>query len=301
MFKDRILFTGAYFKHRSDNQLVATSVSPQTGFFSFPQNFPGVIETKGYELELTTKNIQSNFTWNTYFTFSKSNNKLVAYPAIATSTYKNTYVVGQSLSIIQGYKFAGLNTTGVPTYTYANGTVGISPGLADRVILGNKDPMYGSISNEFGYKGFTFSFFVRYDRNVGTAAYYPNNVVGSYSNGNGNRTTFVLGRWQKPGDEANTNIPRFTTNTNLYNISTYLNSDALVTTRNIVRLSNAALAFNLPSAFVSKLKMSRVQVYTNAQNLFVFDKYRKYELDPQTGNNYLPPLRTIVFGINASF
>ncbi|MGF7080394.1 SusC/RagA family TonB-linked outer membrane protein [Mucilaginibacter sp. UYCu711] len=295
---DRILLSGTYFRNRSGNQLVSNNVSTQTGFFNYPANFPGLVQNKGYELELNTKNIAGAFTWNTSFNFSKSDNKLVEYPDFASSAYTFRYALGESLNVIKAYQLAGLNAKGLPIYKLANGTTGEFPGNDDRIIAGAADPMYGGISNEFSYKGFTFSFFIRYERQVGVPAYYPNNNVGGSSTANW--STFVLGRWQKPGDEANTIIPRFTRNF-AYQSFYYLSADQLIQTRHIFRLSNAALAYTLPAAFSSKLKMKRVQLYVNGQNLYVFDQHRAYELDPLTGNQSLPPLRTIIFGMNASF
>lgn len=298
-FKDRILLTGAFYQNRSGNQLVLNNVSTQTGFFYYQYNFPGVVQTRGFEIELTTKNIKGPFNWTTNLNFSRSNNKLISYPDFASSNYTFRLAIGQSLNVIKGYQLAGLNASGVPVYTLANGTVSASPNQNfDRVILGDKDPMYGGITNNLSYKGFNFSFFFRYDRFRGTPAYYPRGTVGSL---NSNFSTFVLDRWQKPGDEANTIIPRFTTNGGLYSATNYLGSDQLTVNRSIVRLSNASLGYNLPAPIVSKLKMHQIQLYVNGQNLYVFDKHKDYELDPQTGNTSLPPLRVILFGINASF
>ena len=127
----------------------------------------------------------------------------------------------------------------------------------------------------------------------------PSSVIGGV---NKNYSTIVLGnRWQNPGDEAFTSVPRFSTNTGLYNTVYYVGSEQNLTTRNIFRLSNASIGYTIPSSVIKVLKLSKLQFYVNGQNLYTLDKYRKYELDPLTGNTSLPPLRTIVFGINATF
>ena len=293
LFKDRIFLTATYFRNRTNKELIQYPLSTQSGFYSYAANSPAVVQNQGLELELTSHNLQGNLTWNTSFNLTKSNNKLLSYPNFANSYYAYQYAIGQSLNLIKAYKLTGLDKNGKPVFADVNGDGRVDQN--DRVIVGNNDPFYGGIKNDFGYKGFNFSFFIQYNRNRGTIAYLPNNAAGRR---NYNVTTYSMGRWQNPGDEANTIIPAFTTG---YQNYTYPSSDQLVTTRNIFRLSNASLSYVIPTDIVKNLKMSRLQVYVNGQNLYVWDKYKAYELDPQTGSVGLPPLRTIVFGINATF
>lgn len=298
-FNDRVLFSGAYFRNRTKDLLVQTSVSGQTGYFFYTDNFGGVVQNKGYEFELSTKNIQGAFSWNTSLNYSKSDNLLVSYPNFANSGLTFRLNVGSSLNVVKAYRLAGLNAKGVPVYNLANGTTGANPGNNDRAIIGDTDPRHGGISNDFSYKGFNFNFFVSYERQFGVPQYIQQNLVGQSQTSNYN--TYVLGRWQKPGDEANTIIPRFTNSFSAYESFYYFSSDRLYKNRHIFRLSNASLGYTLPSSIISKVKLSRAQVYVNGQNLYVFDKHKDKELNPLTGNSSLPPLRTIVFGINASF
>jgi len=301
---DRILINAAYFRNRSGDQLLSTPISPQAGFFTYPANFPGVVQNQGTEFEVSTRNNTGKFTWNTSFNISVLDNKLISYPDFDKSNLIFRLALNQSLNVVKGTKFNGLNAAGVPTYLYGNGTTGTaSPAniatSADRSVLGDKDPLYGGISNDFSYKGFTFGFFINFSRNRGTPAYYPNNIVGG---SNKNWTTYVLNAWHQPGDEAHTDIPRYTKGFTAYDTNALFNTDHYVyQTWYVIRLSNAALSYNIPSQIISKLDMTRVQLFVNAQNLFVVDPNSKWEFDPQTGNTSLPPLRTIMFGINASF
>src|SRR5690606_19641740 len=48
-----------------------------------------------------------------------------------------------------------------------------------------------------------------------------------------------------------------------------------------VRIQNLRLAYAVPSSLTQKVKISRMQVYTNVQNLATFTKYKG--LDPQIG------------------
>ena len=73
---------------------------------------------------------------------------------------------------------------------------------------------------------------------------------------------------------------------------------------NFLRLKNVTLSYNLPSALVSKAKMSNVRVYFNASNLFTIAKNKEY--DPEVNSYYtrgweIPLGKTYTFGIELSF
>jgi TonB-linked SusC/RagA family outer membrane protein len=295
--KDRILVSAAYFRDRSSNQLVSYQISAQTGFTSYVANFPATVQNTGWEFDVTTRNVSTaNFQWNTNLNFTKTSNKLVAFPNIAASSYSQTYVVGQSLNLLQAYVFKGLSNTGVPIIADLNKDGQITS--ADRVLAGNDDPRYGGIGNNFTYKNFKLSFFIQYTRYRGYSNFYPQATPGRYDN---NFSTYVLGRWQQPGDEATTVIPRFTSLNSTYDVFANDATVQSIITSNVFRLSNASIAYNVPGAWVKKLKLSNLEIYVNGQNLYTLDKYAKWRLDPGTGNSALPPLRTIAFGLNVTF
>ncbi len=294
-WKDRIFLSAAYYRNSSGNQLINYLISPQTGFTYYVANFPATVVNQGYELELTTHNLQGPFTWSTTFNLSKTKNTLESYPGLATSSYSNTYVVGQSINLIKAYQLTALGTTGLPVYKDLDKDNSIT--VKDRITDGNKDQFFGGMGNDFSLKGFSASFFVQYTRYRGTLAYLPNNSPGVIDQ---NFSTYVLGRWRNQGDEAHTHIPRFTTSTGAYSVSNYNSSTAAIGTRNVFRLSNAVISYTLPEKMTRHISISRLQTYVKGQNLYTFDKNRKYELDPVTGNQSLPLLRTIVFGFNAT-
>ncbi|HSZ32369.1 MAG TPA: hypothetical protein VK772_03615, partial [Puia sp.] len=100
MLKDRILFTGSFYRNRSSNQLVGYPLPLITGGSSVQSNLPAVVQNSGLEIELNTNNIKTkNFTWNSSLTLSIPRNKLLSYPNLDQSAYANTYVVGKSLFI----------------------------------------------------------------------------------------------------------------------------------------------------------------------------------------------------------
>ena len=220
---------------------------------------------------------------------------MTSFPGIESTSYYNTYIVDQPITLVQGYKFVGLNDKGVPVFNDFNNDNSI--GSADRTLLGNNDPITAGMTNEFSYRNFSFSFLIDYNRFNGFGKSTPANVPGFLAY---NQTTKVLGRWVDAGDESFTDIPRFTRTT-----STYLNRNLTASSYNyqkidIYRLRNLSLSYNVPNQIARKVKMSRAQIYFHAQNVWVSGR-NSYTLDPETGNSFTPPLQTFTFGFNCSF
>ena len=67
-----------------------------------------------------------------------------------------------------------------------------------------------------------------------------------------------------------------------------------------LRLRDLELGYNLPSNWLTKLRIQALRVYTNVNALFSIDNMKKYDLDPEiaTGSGLvMPQTRTYNFGI----
>lgn len=105
-----------------------------------------------------------------------------------------------------------------------------------------------------------------------------------------------------------TNMPRFD---NGYENHNHYMSNRWIEDGTYVRIQNVKLAYTLPRSITSKAKISRLQVYTNIQNLATFTKYKG--LDPQIGAfnqsslqqnvdmGRYPSPRVYTFGVNVDF
>jgi TonB-linked SusC/RagA family outer membrane protein len=307
-FKDKINFSAIYFQNRSGNQLVQYSLPAQTGFSSLAAyNSPAVVQNTGIEFLLSSKNIESaNFTWNTRFTITIPKNKLIEFPGLANSPYSNTLIIGKSLSEITAYQYLGVNpTTGLFQFSGANGPTS-SPAFTDRKDLGNMDPKYyGGFYNSFKYKAFTLDVFFEGRKQHGISpefSVYANNPPGAAAGTNyNNEPTFVLNRWQQPGN--NTIFQQFTATPGsaAYNaIQYYLQSNAGATDASFIKLRTVALFYDVPKALFKKWDMLNCKIFIKGQNLLTITKYKG--ADPETQNLFtLPPLRTITCGIQINF
>jgi hypothetical protein len=174
--------------------------------------------------------------------------------------------------------------------------------------VGSPEPDYvGGLTNTFNYAGFDLQFMFQF--------VYGNKIYrhgGQWQSSNGwnrdNQTIDQLDAWKNPGDI--TDVPRadWDVNNGTRTSSRYL-EDA-----SYLRLKTASFGYNLPTAFVSRMKLSSARVYVQAVNLLTWTKYKG--MDPevsyqgtgrtQTNLNIIqgvdfyttPQARTITFGIN---
>jgi len=300
-FKDRILLSTDFYYNRSSNQLINYTLPYQTGFTGVVENFPATVQNNGLELVLNTKNIVSDsFSWSSMFSITVPQNKLIAFPGLATSSYANIYAIGQPLSIIKGLQYEGVNSqTGVMQFKDQNGDGVIN--TSDLVPIGNLDPkFYGGFQNTLRYKNWALSIFFEFRKELGR-----NYLASVYASGNGyvpgffaNEPVTILSRWQKPGDI--TNIPQFTqssssaTYASEQTFANYANSGEY-SDASFIRLKNLSLGYNLPSNWLRKYHISGSRLYIQGQNLLTITNY--LGSDPETQNlNSLPPLKTLTIG-----
>nr|MBP7473339.1 hypothetical protein [Prevotella sp.] len=87
-------------------------------------------------------------------------------------------------------------------------------------------------------------------------------------------------------------------------------SDQYVEDGSFVRLKNLTLGYNVPDAFVKRLGLSALRLYTSATNLLTFTSYSGYDpevtstentINQGTDSGVYPVARTYNFGITIKF
>lgn len=304
LLNDRIHAGATWYRNRSSNQLIFYSLPIQTGFNGVTTNFSALIENAGWELQLASTNVKTQrFTWTSNVNLTIPSNKLVEFPGLATSSYAGLYVVGQPISVLNKFKFAGINdTTGLFQYYTAKGTISSSPSAnptalgGDLQPIGNLDPkFYGGLRNSFSYKGFQLDIFLQFVKQMGTnymQQIYSNGIPGAAVN----QPVTILSHWQKTGDAASVVFQKLSQNSSTQTAAAaFINSDAAYSDASYIRCKTISLSYGLPEIFLRKAKISSCRLYLTAANLFTISKY---EGDPETRSYFgVPPLKTIVAGI----
>ncbi|HEY0177005.1 MAG TPA: SusC/RagA family TonB-linked outer membrane protein [Pedobacter sp.] len=296
--KGRISLTSNYYRNRTSGILNGSLLSAVTGFTSIQQNLPAIVQNKGFDLSVTTSNINTaNFEWSSTILFTRERNKLLSYPNLNSSSYANTYIVGEPINLLRLYKFAGVNSqTGVYQFYAANGSIVTNPATADRTATIDINPdFYGSLQNRFRYKQFTLDFLFRFVKQKGRNAFGQMGALPAGLAANTNYSTIILDRWQKPGDIAD--IQRYGTVFTLFTSQGYATqSDHAYGDASYIRLQNLSLAYQFTSPLLKKMHLQNLQLYIQGDNLLTISKYGAIDPENQSYSS-LPPLRTITTGL----
>lgn len=298
--RDRIRFEASAYQNRSSNQLLSIQLPFISGFPSIQQNLSAVVQNSGLELELSTVNIQTrHFTWTSSLNLTLSRNKflsaepsapqyikdMVGYPV---GSYRNLFYHYTGVNIITGYyEFA--DKDGKPTQTPSSAT-------DQRTFVDATPRYYGGLLNSLQYKGLQLDFLFRFAKKTTALPRFeqPGSFSGFAQNGT-NQPVSVLQRWREPGDVSQ--VQRFTT-LDAPGTTAFYQSDAQFGDGSFVRLQNVSLSWQAPDQWKKLLGLQQLRVFAQGQNLFVITDYPG--LDPEGVFTSLPPLRTIVLGVQVS-
>lgn len=158
---------------------------------------------------------------------------------------------------------------------------------ADKQVIGSPYPKltYGFSVNAT-YKDF--------DANIGFNGSYGNQVLDGQDyylfnmEGSGNQYSIVNDRYrseEQPGNGQVYRAARGGTQSNSTRLSTFYLQDG-----SYLRCANITLGYNLPTALVSKARVSGLRLYVNVNNAFTITKYKGYnpEVDYNNGANLTP-------------
>lgn len=342
--QNRLNITADFFIKNTKDLLLAQNLAYITGYSSQMQNI-GKIQNRGIELAVNSINIQKrNFSWNTDFNISFIRNELKALSSGANyaEAYSNfdrsnftqsdyRAIVGQSLGLIYGYEFDGIYqvsdfytsaTTGqqilkpgITNNTRYEG--GAAPGVvkykdqngdgvitsADRTVIGNAMPKwFGGITNTFNFKGVDFSFMLQFS--YGNDVYNATRLFATTSQDQRyNMLAEVADRWTI--NNASNRVP---------STKGYVKGDVysrFVEDGSFLRMKNMTLGYSLPKKWINKMHISKLRVYTTAQNLFCISGYSGYDPEVSTASSNpmtpgldwgaYPKSRVFTFGLDVQF
>ncbi len=299
-FKDRMMLSASWHRNRSSNQLVGYALPATTGFASIQANLPATVENKGWELEIFTRQFQTNdFEWNTSINMTFPTNTLIAFPDIEQSSYANTYRVGESLNSALLYHSLGVNPqSGLFEVEDVNQDGRYD--FNDRQVikdLGRK--FYGGLNNNFTYKNIGINFFFEFVKQDGRNELAMYQAPGLNPI---NQPITILDRWRQEGDVAYMQQSSVSYSANTVYTQTAV-SDRAISDASFIRLKTLSLSYKIPSTYIEKAGLMACKLFLHGQNLFTITGYKG--LDPQSARSgsltYLPPLRTITAGLQLTF
>jgi TonB-linked SusC/RagA family outer membrane protein len=297
-----------YYKKTSD-LLLNVNIPSTTGYTTVTRNL-GNMENKGVEIGINaTAFATKNFRWIIAANAAYNENKVLDIGGqIIEGGFGLTQraVEGKPIGEFYGQKFIGVDPqTGDAQFLGEDGKPTTDFDNAARVTLGNSNPDWtGGLTNTFTYKNFDLSFFFMFVN--GNKVYNAAGVYQSdgFYNGFDNQTTDIMNAWQKPGDK--TEVPRI----GYFYATGYQYSSRYLFDGSYIRLKNATLGYNLPSAFAQRIHINSARIYIAGYNLLTSTKYPgDPEVNTETianiggGQDFytIPQAKTFALGLNIKF
>ncbi len=315
LFNARFLGTLEYYKKNGLDLVEQVTGLPQMGPGAVNKN-AGKTVTNGVDASITAKILAKPFNWNVTVIGNLLKNKVVyavrqptASSIVSIDPLNPLYIAGKPLYGLFSYKWAGLDPKNGEPQGYLRGEVSkdyngiIRNFFPDSLNFhGSTIPtFFGSIRNDFFFKGFNLSFNIVYK--LGYYFRKPALNLGYSEILNSGMNANFAKRWKSPGDESKTDIPSVSHPSNPDRTWFYRFSDVLVEKGDHFRLQDIRLGYLVPTSKNSGAQ--RLELYCYINNLGVIWRANKEKLDPDTyirpSGNYLPEPVSVSFGLQTNF
>lgn len=304
LFNNRLRGTIEYFDRSSKDLLFDRELAPSLGFSSIQQNI-GKIKNYGWEFTVEGYPIKTeDWAWKLGVNITTYKNKIVNLPTAEMYSGTKKWIKGGSVYDFYLQEWAGVNPeTGKPRWygTDVNGNRYITENYSDlkdkdRVKSGNSLPkVSGGFQTELTYKN--WQLMANFSYGIGGKIYNSDKLSLMKQNGGGTAwSTDMLDRWTP--ENTDSDVARLTTAT----ANSWTNSSTrFLVDRSYLKLKTLSIAYNLPKAWMQKVKLGDASVYFQAENLFTVTKQQG--LDPEQtfdGTTYYryPAMKTISVGLN---
>lgn len=305
---NRLSLTAEFFNKHTKDLLLNMPKATSSGFDAYPANI-GSMRNMGLDVTVTVDILKnSDLKWTLIAMGSHIRNKILKLadkPEIISGS--NIFKEGETVNSFYLPISAGVDPlTGNQLYWVDHDknsnivskykTDDVTLTANSREIVGNRIPdLYGSITNDFSYKGIDFSILTTYS----IGGEMLDGVYGSMMNVGYKGYVWhknALRRWQQPGDI--TDIPKIMWDQQLR-----------VTDKDLINASyfaikNITLGYTFPKDWLTKIKMDNIRVYATANNLALFSHLKgmdpQYNFTGTVGYTYTPS-RTYSIGIDIKF
>jgi hypothetical protein len=315
--KKNILSGSVEFYAKNGTDLYGNALYDYTAWGYTNELTRNVADMKGYgiDVNLNSKIMDRTFKWGAAILFNYNINKTTKYESVAAGRVNSILggggsispVVGKPLYAIAAYKWGGLDASGNPQ-GYVNGQLSTDyvaikneagiRGIAGNIkYIGSTSPEYfGSLINEFAYKGLTISASLNYKFGY----YFRKPVFSSAGLVNGIGHSDYTKRWQHQGDETKTTVPAFVYPIDANRDNFYALAEINVLKADHVRLQYINLSYSFEQIVKNVKFFKQMQVYVNAANLGILWRANKESIDPEYPYA-IRPTKSIAFGLRTGF
>jgi TonB-linked SusC/RagA family outer membrane protein len=298
---NRIGIDIAYYRRRSDGQILDIDIAPSAGALTRSINF-GKIENKGIELAVNLTPFRGDgFNWDLTYTFARNRNEVLDLPQgvdrYLLSSFRDMKFVaikGQPLGVIEGIG-PKLSPDGK---IIVNANNGLYVDSQTDIRYGNtqRDFVMGLV-NTFSYKGLSLGFNMDYRKG---GVMYSNTSELTNFVGNAWRTTyndrrpFIVPNSVNEIDEGGGKFSYVENTTPVdyanYNAYWYISSNKgfaygqNIIKRDFFKLRELTLSYALPSRYAQVIRAQQAQITFFGRNLWIWTPDDNLFIDPEIAN-----------------
>ncbi|MBB2953808.1 SusC/RagA family TonB-linked outer membrane protein [Sphingobacterium sp. JUb56] len=314
LWGNRITLALDLYRKKAKDLLGNRVLDPSTGVTSaFKLNYAGM-ETQGFDIQLSSKNIKGVFNWDTDLLLNYTTNKITNFkniPITNIAEYINNPppMNGKSLDNIYAYRWNGLNSmTGYPiVYIDDKETtdyIAYINQLAfdDLIEVGSTVPkLFSSLRNTWSWKGWQLSTLLSFK----SGFVFRRSSIGSGQE-YGSTPYYHMDyfkRWTQSGDEHFTNVPAWSkTTSSSTGWTLYRDSEALITNGASIRMQDIQASYLLPLKWgQAKMLKADLKIFLGIRNVGILWRANKQAIDPDFPKASYPLPRFMNVGVNLNF
>lgn len=275
-FNNRINGAVDIYQRDAKDLIMRRQIPSTTGWTSIWDNI-GKVRNSGIEVSLNTVNFQGkDFGWETNITFTKNNNKIQELYNGKQDDVANAWFIGHPLDVNYDYKFIGIWQTDeadeAAKYGQTPGQVRVEDvdnngviNAKDKQILGQRSPKWiGSITNTWRYKDFDLSVYIYTQQGAQIKDYF----MQSFMTYEGNYKQVNVNYWT-PTNPSN-DYPQPGNKGKYFDCMRYVSTS-------FVRVGAITVGWNIPKAWLEKIKVHSARLYFTTNNPFTFTNYKGFD------------------------
>lgn len=338
LLNNRITFEAAYWQKDSKDLVMQITTASSMGIpYNYYYDNNGKVRNSGLEFSINAEVIHNkDFSWHIDANFSTQKNTVKELNN-HTDVLSDDYTIireGESYRSLYGYEYYGVNAAnGNPIWVKGDGSLvqldtfgsydyvvydpsnpsdvsqasSLDPN-SDRKILGSVLPKwFGGITNTFKYKNWDATVFLRYSGgNKIMNATRQNTLMNTNFC---NQGTEILNCWKSTSDPGDGMTPKvgYGDASALFNQG-YTDSH-FVEKGDYLKLAQLAIGYTVPKSLTSKLDLTNVRFFVQAQNLLTITGYKGLDPESRSSNtdrigvdwNSMPQQRSFTLGASITF
>ena len=307
ILKKITLNTDFFYQRRSDILVQRDASVPNFTGIELPDENYGIVDSKGFEIELGFNDMKNNFSYGFSGNVSFSRNKIIEFDEPARNVDWQVRT-GHPQGALLMYRAIGVfrdeaHLASLPHVAEAEpGDIILEDydksgeiNSEDQILFDKTDvpELFYGLNFNVSYKNWSLTGLIQ---GAGTTLrYIDNRTTGSLAN---YYAFEAEDRWTVNNKDASR--PRAKEREEEYWVSTY-QSDYNYAKGGYGRLKNLQLSYSIPSSLLEKVMMKDAKIYFSGQNILLIYSQNKI-LDPETASiETYPIMKTFILGVKVAF